>query len=422
MKNLNILSKIILLFCFLGSCFLSANAQKLSESAKVSVITIDPGKELNDVFGHSLLWIYDPANGIDRAYNWGVYDFSTPNFYWKFIQGTLPYKMEYRPIGDYIAYYQYMKRGMSEQVLDMALAQKQRILDELDKTYNDPAKRIYQYKFFTDNCATRVREAIVVACTDSVHFANLQTMSDTTFRQWMNKSLYAGDMRWPAVAMNIALGSEADERTTQFEANYIPANLHRSLGAAKRMTHRVLRYLVDTEAPLFPLVKEEVKPMPFFLQPAFFFLMVLLFTCWKTYDHWKRRQKGYKLDKILFSIAGFIGWILVFLWFGTNHGVTENNKNILWALPFHLPLIFRLREKNGEDWYVYYFVVTGVASALALVFVAPYMIELVLIVLTLLVRSMYHVGFEREHRLTMNKFRKVIKGRKMQVINYDNEE
>jgi hypothetical protein len=247
-------------------------------------------------------------------------------------------------------------------------------------------------------------------------------MSDTTFRQWMNKSLYAGDMRWPAVAMNIALGSEADERTTQFEANYIPANLHRSLGAAKRMTHRVLRYLVDTEAPLFPLVKEEVKPMPFFLQPAFFFLMVLLFTCWKTYDHWKRRQKGYKLDKILFSIAGFIGWILVFLWFGTNHGVTENNKNILWALPFHLPLIFRLREKNGEDWYVYYFVVTGVASALALVFVAPYMIELVLIVLTLLVRSMYHVGFEREHRLTMNKFRKVIKGRKMQVINYDNEE
>jgi hypothetical protein len=111
------------------------------------------------------------------------------------------------------------------------------------------------------------------------------------------------------------------------------------------MTHRVLRYLVDTEAPLFPLVKEEVKPMPFFLQPAFFFLMVLLFTCWKTYDHWKRRQKGYKLDKILFSIAGFIGWILVFLWFGTNHGVTENNKNILWALPFHLPLIFRLREK-----------------------------------------------------------------------------
>jgi hypothetical protein len=35
---------------------------------------------------------------------------------------------------------------------------------------------------------------------------------------------------------------------------------------------------------------------------------------------------------------------------------------------------------------------------------------------------MYHVGFEREHRLTMNKFRKVIKGRKMQVINYDNEE
>ena len=111
-----------LLFFLLIS--IAAKAQ-LSSKAEVVLVTVSPGKELHSAFGHSILWINDPVNGIDRAYNWGVYDFSTPNFYWRFIQGTLPYKMEYRPIGDYIAYYQYMKRGMSEQVLDMALAQKQ---------------------------------------------------------------------------------------------------------------------------------------------------------------------------------------------------------------------------------------------------------------------------------------------------------
>ncbi len=420
MKNLNNL-KLLLICLLVWTARCSASAQKLSESTKVSVITVKPGKELNDIFGHSLLWIYDPSNGIDRAYNWGIYDFDTPNFYGKFVLGRLPYKMGYARLSDYIAYYQQANRGMTEQVLDLALPQKQIIFDSLSRTYDDPNKRNYLYKFFTDNCATRVRDAVVIACTDSIHFGNIRTMSDTTFRQWMNKCLYDGNMRWAAVAMNIALGSDADERTTQFESNYLPENLRRNMASAKRMTHGVLRYIVDTESQLFPVLPEEPQTPLFFLTPKFFFLVLLGYVSFMTYRHWKKRQKGYWLDKTLFSIVGFIGWILVFLWFGTDHGVTTNNKNLLWALPWHLPLIFRLREKNGETWYVYYFIITGVTSALSIVFVAQYMIELVLLVLPLFIRAMYHVGFEREHRMTVTKFRKVIKGRKMQVINYENE-
>ncbi len=419
MKNLNHLAKLLFLVLVFAQ---NAWSQQLSPQAKVSVITVAPGKELNDVFGHSLLWIYDPVNGIDHAYNWGTYDFRTPNFYGKFVLGRLPYTMEYASLSLYMAYYQKHNRKMTEQVLDLAPAQKQIMFDRLQQTYNDPDKRTYLYKFFTDNCATRIRDAIEVACTDSVHYGIVKGMSDTTFRQWMNKCLYRGKMYWAAVGMNIALGADADERTTQFESNYLPENLYLNLAAAKRMTHGRLRYIVDTENQLFPVqASTEAEPF-FFLTPTFFLLAVLIATCYLTYQHWKKRQKGYTIDKILFSVAGFIGWVLLFLWFCTDHGVTTKNYNILWALPFHLPLIFRLREKTNETWYVYYFIITGVFTALSLVFVAQYMIELVLFVSALLVRAMYHAAFEKENRMTVTKFRKVIKGRKMHVVNYEDEQ
>ena len=60
----------------------------LSEKAEISVITIDPGNELNDAFGHSAFRVKDKTLGIDQVYNYGVYSFETPNFYVKF--GTNP--------------------------------------------------------------------------------------------------------------------------------------------------------------------------------------------------------------------------------------------------------------------------------------------------------------------------------------------
>ena len=89
MKNLNFIQKLLFLSLFLLLANVCTIAQKLSGSAKISLITVAPGDELNDSFGHTLLWIYDPANGIDKAYNFGGYDYDTENFYWKFVKGQL---------------------------------------------------------------------------------------------------------------------------------------------------------------------------------------------------------------------------------------------------------------------------------------------------------------------------------------------
>lgn len=68
-----------------------AGQPKLSPEAQVSLLTTSSGAELYTLFGHTALRIYDPEAGVDRAYNYGTFDFNAPGFYWKFALGDLRY-------------------------------------------------------------------------------------------------------------------------------------------------------------------------------------------------------------------------------------------------------------------------------------------------------------------------------------------
>ena len=80
---------IITCLFFISSSF--SQSKRLSDEAEISVLTIAPGASLNDAFGHSAFRIKDKRFGIDLVYNYGIYDFNTPNFYTKFAQGKLNY-------------------------------------------------------------------------------------------------------------------------------------------------------------------------------------------------------------------------------------------------------------------------------------------------------------------------------------------
>jgi hypothetical protein len=95
------------LFLFLLIPFLPASAQvaepaqnaladrlpRLSDGSEVSLITYSPGEELYQAFGHSAIRVRDDFLGMDRLYNYGVFDFATPNFYVKFVHGDLRYQL-----------------------------------------------------------------------------------------------------------------------------------------------------------------------------------------------------------------------------------------------------------------------------------------------------------------------------------------
>ena len=97
------MTKSIFLF-LLGILSLSAMAQpKLSEEARISLMTSAPyDEEVFTVYGHAALRIYDPKQNIDYIFNYGIFDFSKPNFIYLFAKGETEYKLGEADLQDYV--------------------------------------------------------------------------------------------------------------------------------------------------------------------------------------------------------------------------------------------------------------------------------------------------------------------------------
>jgi hypothetical protein len=104
---------------------IQASNIQLSENAEITMLTASPGDELYSVFGHSAIRVYDPENGIDAVFNYGTFDFNTPNFYLKFIRGKLLYKLSVSRMEQFVPEYYLEGRAIYEQVLNLTEDEKQ---------------------------------------------------------------------------------------------------------------------------------------------------------------------------------------------------------------------------------------------------------------------------------------------------------
>lgn len=324
--------------------FMSAYANILSERAKISLITVGPGTDLYSGFGHSALWVYDPVTGIDRAYNYGTFSFDEGNFYLKFLRGTLPYALSVAPLGPQIQYWQAENRSVEEQELNLSASQKEKLVAYLENNYL-PENRTYQYLFFYDNCSTRLRDAVMAACGDSVQF-NGYTHETKTFRQWIDKYAYK-QQPWADFGMDLAIGSPADEVATPLQATFLPDNLLAAFDDATIKRGDQIEPLVKSKGVIYESVVVDAASV---VTPKMFFWLVLLVVVALTYFQLKASKVNFTFDKILFFIIGLVGWILLLLWFATNHGDTAWNSDLLWAVPLWIPLIFFLK-KDVPEWF-----------------------------------------------------------------------
>lgn len=348
-------AKTWLLLVFFSTLSLGASAQMtLSPQAKVSLITVGPGDELYSSFGHSALWIYDPVYQLDRAYSYGTFSFETGNFYVKFLRGTLPYTISVNPLMPQYYYWQQENRSVKEQELQLSTNQKQKLYNYLE-TNLLPQNREYQYKFFYDNCSTRLGDAIKAACGDSLTFTGY-TSDTRSFRQWIDRYAYT-QKPWADFGMDLAIGAPSDDIATPEQATFLPDNLSAAFGEAKIK-------LGNTEVPLVQATRElytatPATEEPGLLTPMIFFwglaALVLLFTYWQI----ETKKLNFLFDKILFTVVGLTGWLIVLLWFGTNHGVTSWNYDILWAFPLWVPLIYSLSKTKKPEWFQWILLIYG---------------------------------------------------------------
>ncbi|WP_229236001.1 lipoprotein N-acyltransferase Lnb domain-containing protein [Dyadobacter tibetensis] len=358
-------------------------SQSLSPETQVSLVTVGPGTELYSGFGHSVLWFSDPLTGMDKAYSYGTFSFETGNFYIKFLRGTLPYTISVAPLAPQAAYWQAENRSIKQQILNLSAQQKEKLYQYLETNYL-PENREYQYKFFYDNCATRLGLAVQAACGDSLNYPGYPG-EKRSFREWIDQYAYVQNP-WADFGMDLAIGAPSDEEATAIQATFLPDNLSEAFNAASIKTDSSNVPLVQTERILFEataVAYEEVfTPRNFFWALA---LLVVAYTVWQL----KTNRINILLDKILFTICGLMGWFILLLWFGTNHGVTTFNFDILWAFPFWIPIIFMISKNSRPVWFQYFLVFYGFLLLCATSILEKHNLVLIPILVMLIARVYY---------------------------------
>ena len=136
-----------------------AKAQDDSCTLRISLLTCTPGEELYSTFGHSAIRVVDLRNNTDLIFNYGTFDFNDPDFYKKFVQGKLLYFVSVDSIQNFLWEYEYFKRGVMEQVLNLTCAEKQNMIAALFENAKEENK-YYRYDFNYDNCTTRLRDIL----------------------------------------------------------------------------------------------------------------------------------------------------------------------------------------------------------------------------------------------------------------------
>jgi hypothetical protein len=131
----------------------------LSEKAKVSILTCGLGPESYAMYGHTGIRIQDSLIGIDIVYNYGAFDFSTPNFIGKFIKGDLQYFVTNGSFIDFYYNYQAENREIIEQEIQLNPTQIKQLFQQLNHSVNSD-ERFYTYKFIDRNCTTMVVDKI----------------------------------------------------------------------------------------------------------------------------------------------------------------------------------------------------------------------------------------------------------------------
>ena len=356
-----IIIRLLLVFILINQSTNKLSAQTASQAdrdssrIRISLLTCTPGDELYSIFGHSAIRVIDSNSVTDIVFNYGTFNFDDEGFYLKFIRGKLLYFLSIENFNDFKLLYQETGRGITEQLLNFSGEEKQSIRHALIENLKEENK-YYKYDFFLDNCTTRLRDLIV----NSKHPQPILPAvmpTQTRFRQAIHEYLDKGHQYWSKLGIDILLGAPTDAVMTPAQQQFLPDNLMKAIDKSSNTT------LVLASKNLYELSPKNEDAGWF--TPMFFFCSLLLLFVLLSLSKNKNVQMLLKgLDGVLFFLTGLLGFILIFMWTSTDHSMTKDNYNLLWAWPTHLVISFFIN--NNKGFVKKYFLATAVGLALVL--------------------------------------------------------
>ncbi|MEM7087211.1 MAG: DUF4105 domain-containing protein [Bacteroidota bacterium] len=400
----SILSKVRYTFTLLISFFFllsfSSEAQQLSlsEDAEISILTIGPGPNLYDKFGHSAFRIKDDNRQWDSIFNYGTFDFNTPNFYTKFAQGKLLYSLSTGAYNSFYQTYVSQDRWVKEQVLNLTYAEKQALFEYLINNAQ-PENKDYLYDFCFDNCATRIRDVLTEALNENVNHDDSYLAETKTFRELIQQNVYANS--WGSLGMDAAIGSVTDIEATPWQHQFLPQYVFEAAENATLTRNGERVPLVKKTQVLYQNSGEQPRPS-FIMSPLFVFGLLALLIIWITYKDKRAGVRSRYLDSVLFLVTGLVGVVLLLLWFATDHSATQNNYNVLWAFPFSLLFFVAIGRKKPRKWlqrYVIFLILLLLLLVLhTITGVQKFAIGFIPLFIALGIRYVYLVSFLKKNK------------------------
>jgi hypothetical protein len=212
-------SRVAVLLVAIAVLLVPGGARAAAPPPRISLLTMGPGDTLFTMFGHDALLV--EREGLPSlVYNFGMYtpESITPP---RVLSGHLRYYLSVEHYGVTLAQYRRERRSVLLQRLTMDPAAAERLAAALSEN-SKPANAAYRYDYATDNCTTRVRDALDRAL-DGALRRSLGGTVPTTYRDHALR-MSAGALV-VYLAFDFGLGSPADRPLSAWEDAYLPDRL-----------------------------------------------------------------------------------------------------------------------------------------------------------------------------------------------------
>ncbi len=311
---------------------------------RVRVITMGPGSDPWEKFGHDCIEIVDTETGLDLSYNWGVFSFGEGfsgfvSFGARFLQGRLEYLMMSDPTEAMLERYDAAGRSILVQELNLTPEAKLALRDRLMSLDTD-ANRYYLYDYFQTNCATKVRDQIDEAADGRVA-ATLKTVPTGTTYRWHDRRL-TPETPWLFLFLDYSLGHPVDRPLSAWQESFLPEKLAEHLRSVRVPDGRGgTRPLVKWERQLrtgqFAVRASSPNPFPVFLSSGLG-LGVVIFGLAMLGRYRLARWSFVLLSTGWSAVAGLLGTLITYAWFSDHLAAMWNENWFQWN-PLSLLLV-----------------------------------------------------------------------------------
>jgi len=293
------------------------------------------------MYGHTAIRYQDTRQGINIAVNYGMFSFRKPYFILRFIFGLTDYEMGIVPFERFLMEYEFTKRGVFEQELNLTDEDKTRLAEAIATNYL-PENRTYRYNYLYDNCTTRARDIITrsIGKGEQIKFNEDVSGAEMSYRDMIH--LYNENSPWARFGKDLLLGIKADFPINRAQKQFLPDVL-------KDDFQKAIIYNKDSGTSL-PLVKtskwiigpfNNIGSAGFGLRPIHCAWILFVISIISVAVEIKRKKMMWGLDLALMLTTGLAG-VIIFLMIFSQHPTTSLNLQILILNP--IPLFFAYRS------------------------------------------------------------------------------